>query len=282
MKRLSYVLIICVSIFLLIVTYSKEVSIGNQQEPKLVQSDISRVVDAKSLSAQEIKTLDSNLKKNENVLVTFIETENKFDDVMEKLIVGNYTKENIPYVIFVYNPQAKTLNTFSSSKEILDFKDISLSNVDSYLEVYKYLGEIKSKMMVLRSSQWIPPLYITGSYLILTIIILIIFFALFKSVIERCIMWENACGFEYKENFLGNKLKVKPDFLDEDVRSIRTKKPIKDSKEYFLLSKDEDFIVLRHSIIARYRRDGNTIVTEDFPKKLPNGYEYSLERNNIN
>lgn len=91
MKRLSYALLICFYVFLLVLTYNKEVSLSNQQELKLVQSDILRVVDAKSLSAQEIKTLDFNLKNNQNVLVTFIETENKFDDVTEKLIVGKYT-----------------------------------------------------------------------------------------------------------------------------------------------------------------------------------------------
>lgn len=281
MKRLSYALLICFYVFLLVLTYNKEVSLSNQQELKLVQSDISRVVDAKSLSAQEIKTLDFNLKNNQNVLVTFIETENKFDDVTEKLIVGKYTKENIPYVIFVYNPQQKTLNTFSSSKEFLEFEDISLSDVDSYLEVYNHLGGIKSKMMVSKLSQGSAYSFIIVSYVILLIIIFISILGLSISIVDGCVYWESGCGFKYKENFLGNKFKIKPDFLDKDVRSIRIKKAIKNPKEYFLLSKNEDFIVLRHSIYVRYKNDGHSIVTEDFPKELPNGYEYSLERNDI-
>lgn len=279
MKRLSYVLLICVSIFLLFVTFNKEVSLSNQQELKLVQSDISRVVDAKSLSAQEIKTLDFNLKNNQNVLVTFIETENKFDDVTEKLIVGKYTKENIPYVIFVYNPQQKTLNTFSSSKEFLEFKDISLSNVDSYLEVYKYLGGIKSKMMVSKLSQGGAYSFIISSYSILVFLIFLGILILLASILDGCVYWESGCGFKYKENFLGNKFKIKPDFSDKDVRSLWTKKAIKKDKEYFLLSKNEDFIIQRLPIIARYEKDKHSIVTKDFPKELPKEYKYSWGRN---
>lgn len=273
-------LVFCMVVnFALINEYSKE------YEVKLVKSDLSRIVSSSTLSDSEKELLDSNLRQNNNVLLLFYETAQNIDNVTEKLIVGNYTKEDVPYVIFVYNNQAKTLKSSSSSKEFLDFNDISLENVSSYTEVYKYISGIHSKLMVPMLSQNKGILYMLIIAQFLGIIYISIITSQLLESIRSCKKWKEGFNYMYQENFLETcyKIKVKSDNDNKDIIKVLTNVPLKKGKDYFIIRKytrNKDlktFIIVGKYISQKYTINKYGSITSqlvhDFSKE---DFKYTL------
>mgnify|MGYP004465198167 CR=1 FL=1 len=232
MKKISRIII---SIFLMICIAACAISLVvsyKTMEPKLVNTDEFRIISANSLSDSEKSLLDCNLKLNKNVLLLYYETEKDIDPTTEKMIVGNYSKQRIPYVIYVYNPVEKTLKTISSDKTYLDFEDFCIEDV-SYTEIYRHISGIKSKLMISQFSQ-------DGGFTIILIIVIlyliVIIFIMLSEFLLRlkyCIRWNKGQkGILYKESFFENSYKIRIDPDSKNVVRIYANVPLKNEKGY--------------------------------------------------
>lgn len=239
MKKLNFfvmsIIFVLVTVCLSFIAYTE----ANKSVPKEIRISENRIVNSDLMTEKEKQLLDRNLKQNENVLLLYYETNEEVSEEKEKLIVGNYTKEEFPYVIFEYNPSKQTLKTVSSDNEILEFADISIENVTSYTEIYKYISEIESKMVVPYISQHkadiIYYIFITCMSFVCTCLYIIIFLRKLK----YCICWKRQYGFMYKESFWEKGYKVKFDPNDKKIIAMYTNVPIKKGKDYLYIPKND-------------------------------------------
>lgn len=184
------------------------------------------------LTTEERELLNDTLSSNYEVLLLFADENSLTDDTDISNIISNYTKkENVPYVIFKYSNDKKTLSSISS--ENVEFDDIYLRNVE-YSYVYKYIPLAKS----LNITSYAKFNFVeTGVIIILLILILLSIF-IFVGNFYEVFKWHKSWGLLFKLSFKEDKLKIKIDenAKEDTVKKVEYNSDIEQDKDYIMIN----------------------------------------------
>ncbi len=199
------------------------------------------------LTTEERKALNDILSSNHEVLLLFADENSLTDDNDISDIISNYTKkDNVPYVIFKYSNNTRTLSSISS--ENVEFNDIYLKNVD-YSYVYKYIPLAKS----LNLTSYAKFNFVETGVVIFCIVFILLSIFIFVGNFYELIKWHKDWGLLYKLSFKEDKLIIK---IDENDKEFIVKKVEYNSE----IEQDNDYIMINlRDIIRVTYNDGSSI-----------------------
>ena len=197
------------------------ISLTTKEEKPINCASKSRVLieedSAVFYSNEERELLEKQLLDNKNVLILF--TDKVLNKDKANSILNIYSDKEIPYVIFMYDNDSKTLSSLSN--DLVKFDNIELKGV-SYMAIYKYLPSISSTVIV--NSITLTSVVLIDILIIIALSLFIsAFVSTFGELIESLSWKKDINGIMYKTDFLDRNIKIKFDFEEQDDSKMATK-----------------------------------------------------------
>ena len=202
MKNYTKVIVMLMAtVFLVMDAFIISNSITTKEEKHIRVNNNTRIIleDSDFMSEGEQQQLDNLLKSNKSVLLIFNESSYVGNP---KNIISKYTeKDDVPYVIFTYNKDTRTLNVATSGVNI---NNTYVDNI-TYSVVYTYLPHIHSEVMV----RYITQHKVEFIFVLLPALCILLFLIATIILFYGDMSWHDGqTYFQYRRTFL-EKIKVR-------------------------------------------------------------------------
>ena len=162
------------------------------------------------LTTKDQEQLNNILASNREVLMIFSDDNDITNETTISNVITKYTDdERVPYVIFKYSNETKTLISISSKN--VKFENIYFENVD-FSYVYRFIPLAESLNTVIAVKQHKTEMLL----FICTLILFILAIIAFSKGIYELSKWNKGQGVLYKLTFSEKKLKIKFDKNDKE------------------------------------------------------------------
>ncbi len=238
MKKIAYSVVVVVMVGILIIMGIGFKNIFTKRETEIYRFDEKEshiIGNCDYLTNEDKEQLNKILASNREVLMIFSDDNAITNETTISNVITKYTDdERVPYVIFKYSNETKTLSSISSKN--VKFENVYSENVD-FSYVYRFIPLAESLNTVLAVKQHNAEMFIMICALIFVILAIISFSKSFYELVK----WNKGQGVLFKLTFSEKKLKIKFDKNDKEyfANKIEYNSGFESDKEYIVIDMND-------------------------------------------